>query len=112
MIARTWHGWTTPQNADAYETLLKEDVFPGIEAKQIRGYLGIQLLRRDVETEIEFTTTLWFDSVDNVKEFTGREDYEEAYVPDAARTLLTRFEARAIHSTLRYVLAYPQPKPE
>ncbi len=112
MIARIWHGWTTPQNADAYETLLRESVFVHIAARQIQGYLGVQLLRRELEEEVEFTTIMWFDAVDNVKDFTGREDYEEAYVPNAALALLARFDARAIHSTLRHVLAYPQPKPD
>ena len=27
MICRVWHGWTTSQNADAYERLLKEEIF-------------------------------------------------------------------------------------
>lgn len=111
MIARIWHGWTTPQNADAYENLLKEKVFVGIGARNITGYLGVQLLRREIEQEVEFTTIMWFDSIENVKEFTGNEDYEEAHVPDAARALLSRFEARAVHSTLLHVLVYPQPKP-
>ncbi len=39
-IKRIWHGWTTPENADAYELLLRREVFPGIEAKEIPGYLG------------------------------------------------------------------------
>ena len=40
-IKRIWHGWTTPENATAYENLLRDEVFPGIEAKQIPGYRGI-----------------------------------------------------------------------
>jgi len=47
MIARVWHGWTTPENADRYESLLRDQIFPGIEAKGVAGYRGIQLLRRD-----------------------------------------------------------------
>jgi hypothetical protein len=27
MIIRIWHGWTTPANADTYETLLKTEIF-------------------------------------------------------------------------------------
>jgi len=30
MIARIWHGWTTPENADAYASLLRTEVLPGI----------------------------------------------------------------------------------
>jgi hypothetical protein len=28
-ITRIWHGWTTRENADVYENLLRTDVFPG-----------------------------------------------------------------------------------
>jgi hypothetical protein len=28
MICRIWHGWTTPQNADGYEALLRSEIFP------------------------------------------------------------------------------------
>ena len=30
MIARVWHGWTSRQNADAYERHLRTKVLPGI----------------------------------------------------------------------------------
>jgi hypothetical protein len=55
-IKRIWHGWTTPENADVYWTVLSETVVPGIEAKSIDGYRGIQILRRDHESEVEFVT--------------------------------------------------------
>jgi len=38
MIGRIWHGWTKPENADKYERLLKEEVFPVIAAKKVVGY--------------------------------------------------------------------------
>ena len=54
MIARLWHGWTTPENADIYENLLKTEIFPGIAAKGVAGYRGIRLLRRAQDEEVEF----------------------------------------------------------
>ena len=30
-IKRIWHGWTTPNNADAYEAIVQDEVFPAIE---------------------------------------------------------------------------------
>ena len=36
-IKRIWHGWTTPANASAYEHVLKTEVLPSIEAKNIPG---------------------------------------------------------------------------
>jgi hypothetical protein len=100
MIARLWHGWTSPENADAYELLLKTEIFPGISAKGVQGYRGIELLRRPVGAEVEFVTMMWFDSWDAVKTFAG-EDYEAAYVPAKAREVLARFDARSQHYEIR-----------
>ena len=100
MIVRIWHGWTTPQNADAYESLLKTEVFPGIAAKNVAGYRGIELLRRPLGGEVEFVTIMRFDSLAAVKAFAG-EDHETAYVPDKARAVLARFDARSQHYEVR-----------
>ncbi len=96
MIGRIWHGWTTPANADAYEALLKSEIFVGIGERKIPGYRGIQLFRRDVGAEIEFVTIMLFDSLEAVRVFAG-EDYEVAVVPPKARSLLNRFDARSQH---------------
>ena len=105
MIGRIWHGWTKPENADKYERLLKEEIFPGIAAKKVAGYRGIQLFRRSLENEIEFITIMWFDSWDAVKQFAG-EDYEKAYVPPIAREVLERFDERSQHYEIKERLEY------
>jgi heme-degrading monooxygenase HmoA len=96
MICRIWHGWTSPANADAYERLLRTEIFQGIERRDIPGYRGIELLRRPAAQTVEFVTLMWFDSVDAVRGFAGT-DYEAAVVPAAARALLQRFDARSAH---------------
>lgn len=96
MIARIWHGWTTPANADAYERLLRTEIFPGVAGRGIAGYRGIQLLRRDAGAEVEFVTLMWFDSLDAVRAFAG-DDHETAVVPPRARALLSRFDAHSAH---------------
>ena len=96
MICRLWHGWTTPANADAYEELLREEVFVGIEARGIPGFRGIEMLRRPAGGEVEFVTLMWFTSVDDVRQFAG-EDYTKSVVPEAARRILERFDAEATH---------------
>jgi hypothetical protein len=96
MISRIWHGWTTSANADAYEVLLKSEIFTGIQDRQIVGFRGIQLFRRSLDAEVEFVTVMWFDSLEAVRIFAG-EDYEIAVVPPKARTLLSRFDARSQH---------------
>jgi len=83
MIFRIWHGWTTPSNADAYESLLQEEIFVGIGNRRIPGYRGICLLRRAVDGEVEFVTIMTFDGLDAIRQFAG-EDYEKAVVPPKA----------------------------
>jgi heme-degrading monooxygenase HmoA len=100
MITRIWHGWTTTENADLYEQLLKEEIFAGIENRNIPGYRGIQLLRRDRRDEVEFVTLMRFDSLDAGRSFAG-EDFEAAVVPPKARALLTRFDERSQHYEIR-----------
>jgi heme-degrading monooxygenase HmoA len=94
MIARIWHGWTTSDNADAYEAHLRGEVLPGIE-QRVEGFRGVYLLRRDGD-EIEFVTVTLWDSLDAVREFAG-DDYDLAVVPDTARRLLSRFDERSVH---------------
>ena len=96
MVGRIWHGYTTHENADAYFRVLRSEVIPGIAAMRIPGYRSIQVLRRQFPEEIEFITIMWFDSLENVKAFTG-EDYEVAHVPAAARAVLKRYDARSQH---------------
>ena len=60
-----------PGNADPYETLLKSEIFVGIRDRQIAGFRGIQLLRRDLGTEAAFVTVMWCDSLDAVRAESG-----------------------------------------
>jgi heme-degrading monooxygenase HmoA len=96
MITRIWYGWTSLQNADAYEALLKTEIFPGILARNIAGFRRIELLRAPVGEEVEFATVMWFDSLESVKAFAGV-DYEAAVVPPKARAVLKRFDAPSRH---------------
>lgn len=99
MISRVWHGWTTPENANAYEHLLLTTVLPGIAARNIRGYLAVRVDRRDMEREVEFVTTMLFDGPAAVAEFAGPNP-DVSVVPAAARALLSRFDAHAAHYTV------------
>jgi hypothetical protein len=91
MICRLWRGWTTPDNADAYEAVVRGQVIPGIEARRIPGFRSIDLIRRERDHDVEFMTLMWF-----VKAFTG-EDYDVAHVPPAAQAVLADFDRRSAH---------------
>lgn len=94
MITRLWYGWTSRENADAYENYLRTEVLPGIH--RVKGYRGAQLLRREDGAEVAFVTLTYFDSLEAVREFAG-ENYETAVVPPKAQQLLSHYDARAIH---------------
>ncbi|MCP4329343.1 MAG: antibiotic biosynthesis monooxygenase [Alphaproteobacteria bacterium] len=104
-VKRIWHGWTTLENADRYEALLHDEVFPGIEAKRIAGYRGIELLRQDHPDEVEFITIMTFDSIQSVIDFQGQ-DYRRCYVPAAAQEVLKRWDRTSEHYEVKETRTY------
>jgi antibiotic biosynthesis monooxygenase (ABM) superfamily enzyme len=96
MICRLWRGWTTPENANAYERIVRDEVIPGIEVRKIPGFRHIDLMKRELGAEVEFQTLMWFDSLEAIKAFMG-EDYSLSHVPAAARAVLKRIDERAAH---------------
>ena len=105
MVGRIWHGYTTPEKADDYFRILTSEVIPGIAAMKLPGYHSIQVLRREMADEVEFITIMWFDSLENIKSFTGA-DYEVAHVPAPAREVLKRFDPRSQHYELIHQQEY------
>ena len=96
MIARIWHGWTTFENADTYENLLINEIFPSIKNRNIKGYRKISLLKRLLKDEVEFITIMIFDNLNSVKEFAG-EKYEQSVVPPKAQKVLKRHDEFSQH---------------
>ena len=96
MICRRWRGRTSPENADAYERIVRSEVIPGIEARKIPGFHHIDLMRRDLGGEIEFQTLMWFDELESIKAFMG-EDLSVSHVPLEARAVLNSFDDRVAH---------------
>jgi heme-degrading monooxygenase HmoA len=94
MIARVWHGVTTPEHADAYEAHLKPELLPGLS--QNKGFRGSYLMRRNVGDEVEFITMILWDSIDDVRALAGA-DYETAIIPEDRKPLLKRYDAKAAH---------------
>ncbi len=94
MIARVWRGWTKIENADAYEKLLREVVYPGLQ--RINGYHSGYIFRQDNKDESEFVTVNLFESLDAVKAFAGP-DYDTPVFEPEARRLLSKVEPIARH---------------
>ena len=96
MIARIWHGWTKPENAKAYEDMLRDEIFPGIVRRNIKGYRGAELFIHEDGNETGFVTLLRFDSMEAVKEFAGMDESKPVIYPKA-EGLLTRMDERSHH---------------
>ncbi len=105
MIARIWHGWTTPENEEAYYKVLTEQVIPQIESYKMEGYRKIKVLRREHSDETEFITIMYFDSLEYIKQFVG-EDYEVAHVPEVAQKVLKRWDERSQHYEVKDSFRY------
>ena len=97
-VARIWRGWTTVDNADAYQQVVDDEVLPEIFERSIPGLVSAHLMRADMveNEEVEFTTIMWFESLDSVRNFMG-EDYQRSHVPENAQAVLKRFDAEAKH---------------
>ncbi len=111
MIARIWHGYSTPENAASYEAMLKPELLPGLS--KVKGFEGSYLLRRDLGSEVEFITIILWDSIDSIKAVAG-EDYETAVIPEERRQFLSRWDAKAAHyevTSSQGFLTYANPTP-
>ena len=105
MVARIWKGYTSFENADAYENFLKTEFMPAVEKKNIPGYKKFQLLKKEDKDEVSFMTIMWFENIEQIKAFAG-EDYEKAVVHPKAQALLKRYDSHSGHFELRHELAY------
>ncbi|MEV4317123.1 antibiotic biosynthesis monooxygenase [Actinocrispum sp. NPDC049592] len=94
MIARIWQGWAAKATADDYQRHYESEVAGHL--RQVPGFKGARLLRREDGGEVMFTSITLFDSIDDVRGFAG-DDYEQAVVEDAARKALSRWDEQVTH---------------
>jgi quinol monooxygenase YgiN len=93
MIIRQWHGWTKPENADAYVELFRRN---GPNTASVAGRKGAYLLRRDHGNEVEFIVQHIFESMDAIQAALG-DDYETSKLIPGAETILSRYDATCVH---------------
>ncbi len=104
MVARVWHGFTTPEHADAYEKMLKPELLTGIS--KVKGYRGSYLLRKSLESEVEFITIMFWDSIDAIRSVTGP-NYETAVIPEDRLQHLARYDTKASHYEVASIHGIP-----
>ena len=94
MITRTWRGSAIKEKADDYVKHLQESVVP--ELRQIDGFRGVYLLRRDSSDYFEFVVLTLWESMDAIRKFAG-ENPEVAVVAPAAKTLFREYDSKVKH---------------
>jgi heme-degrading monooxygenase HmoA len=94
MIARVWRGVAAPETAHEYLEHLQGTVFPELFA--IAGYQGASVLRRDIDTGVEFTVQTLWESIDAIRQFAG-DQVETAVVAPAAQPLFRSYDHTVTH---------------
>ena len=94
MIARVWRGWAPRERAGDYQHHYETEVSGHLW--DVSGFRGAQLLRRDEQGEVAFTSITWFTDLDAVRAFAG-DDYERAVVGEPAQAALSRWDERVVH---------------
>jgi len=109
MVARVWRGWTTHQNADAYETVLRTQTFPCAMAKNLGGLRELQALRLERLGETEFLAIMWFDDMDAVRAFAaardlGEDEQDKSVISHKAREVLRRWDSKVEHYEVKEIM--------
>lgn len=94
MIVREWRGRANKSRAEAYPTHFRGRVVA--ELRGVPGFLGADLLRRDLGDAVEFTVLTRWASMDAVRAFAG-DDPGRAVVEPGAVAALDSFDERVAH---------------
>jgi heme-degrading monooxygenase HmoA len=94
MIARMWRGSAIRERADDYVKHLQQSVVP--ELRQIDGFKGIYLLRRNLPDDVEFVVMTLWESMEAIRKFAG-ENPEVAVVASAAQVLFREYDPIVKH---------------
>ncbi len=94
MIMREWRGRARRSQADAYPRHFRERVIS--ELREVPGFMGAQLSRRDVDGGVEFLVLTQWQSMDAIRGFAGTE-VDKAVVEPGAAAALVEFDERVRH---------------
>jgi len=94
VIARIWHGRTRSSRADEYYEYLNEAGVKKIQA--IEGNLGVQVLRRTTRGITEFTVISYWESIEAIQRFAGK-NYEKTHNLPKDHLYLLELEPRVKH---------------
>jgi heme-degrading monooxygenase HmoA len=101
MILRVWRGLADPERGDAYIEHFRRHVVP--ELRAVSGFLGADLVRREVEGGLEFTVSTRWVSMDAVRSFAGAALDRAVLHPDAVAALRSYDEHVTHHVVVEHV---------
>lgn len=94
MIMREWRGRAEHDRPEVYPRHFRTRVVP--ELRRVPGFLGADLLRRDLADSIEFTVITRWASMDAIRAFAG-DDASRAVVEPGAVVALREFDELVSH---------------
>jgi heme-degrading monooxygenase HmoA len=94
MIIREWRGRARRSQAAEYPRHFRERVIS--ELREVPGFMGAQLSRRDVDGGVEFLVLTQWQSMDAIRGFAGTE-VDKAVVEPGAAAALVEFDERVRH---------------
>ncbi|SRR6266536_1484091 len=94
MIARIWHGKTSIKNYDSYSNFLKRVAIT--DYNQTRGFKGLSFLRNLVNNEGHFYLITYWENIDAIKNFAGKDFEKPKYYPED-KSFLLELEKKVVH---------------
>lgn len=94
MIIREWRGRASPLHAEDYPKHFREKVVP--ELRDLPGFAGADLSRRQLGDKLEFLVLTRWRSMDAIRAFAG-DDVEHAVVEPGAAAALIEFDTGVRH---------------
>jgi heme-degrading monooxygenase HmoA len=88
VIARTWRGWTSADDADRYAGYVNETGVQGLAGTV--GNRGVYMLRRIEGNRAEFIVLSLWESLDAIKAFAGDDIEKAVFYPRDDNVLVER----------------------
>lgn len=98
VVARQWQGRVAPARADEYHAYLIEGVQ---KMRAIAGYLGVEVMRREEPSAVEFTVISYWESREVIKAYAGEDIEKPRHLP-RDRELLLELPTRVLHYDVTY----------
>ncbi|XWN37539.1 MAG: hypothetical protein ROO71_01175 [Balneola sp.] len=86
MIARIWKGRTKPEHSEEYTTFMKERAIPDYQSTE--GFVKLTFLRRKDEHYAYFDLITFWESMEAIVKFAGKDAEIAKYYPEDTKYLI------------------------